>query len=151
MAKAVPDEYRGITPYLICRDAHAAIGYYTAAFGARELYRLPMPDGKVGHAELEMAGGRFMLADEFPERGIRSPLGDGRTPVSLLIYVEDVDTVFARAVAAGATVERAVEDQFYGDRTGRLIDPFGHVWTVATHKEDVSGPEMARRMASLPT
>jgi PhnB protein len=130
---------------LIIGAAAAAIDFYKKAFGATELFRFPMPDGKIGHAEIKIGDSPIMLADEFPEMGHKGPKSLGGSPVSLMIYVEDVDTVFNRAVDAGATVKEAVQDKFYGDRIGTLTDPFGHVWHVSTHKEDVSVEEMERR------
>lgn len=147
--KAIPDGYHAITPYLIVDGAARAIEFYSSAFGAAELMRLDQPDGRIGHAELRIGDSVVMLADEAPARGYRGPAAIGGTPVSLLLYVEDVDAVFARAIAAGATERRPVENQFYGDRSGTLADPFGHVWTLATHVEDVHPEEMERRMASL--
>lgn len=145
----IPEGYHSLTPYLILDGAAEAIAYYKAAFGATELMRLPMPGGKIGHAELQIGDSRFMLADEFPEMGARGPKSIGGSPVGLCLYLPDVDAAFARAVAAGGTVERPVADQFYGDRAGTLVDPFGHKWTLATHTEDVSAEEMARRMAGM--
>lgn len=147
--KPIPEGYHAVTPYLIVNNAIEAINFYHQAFGAEELFRLPMPDGKIGHAEIKIGDSQIMLAEEFPEMGVRSPQSIGGTPVSLALYVEDADTVFDRAVFAGATAERPVQDQFYGDRCGTLLDPFGHRWTVATHKEDVTPEEMQRRMAAM--
>ena len=149
MVQPIPAGYAGVTSYLIIRDAASAIDYYKKAFGATELMRLPGPDGKIGHAELKIAGGNIMLADESPEMGHRSVQSYGGSPVSLMFYVPDVDKSFAQAIAAGGKVKNAVKDQFYGDRSGTLTDPFGLVWTIATHKEDVSGPEMEKRMARM--
>jgi PhnB protein len=143
--KTIPDGYHSVTPYLIISGAAEAIDYYKKAFGATELFRMPAPDGKVGHAEIKIGDSPIMLADEFPEMGYKSPKTLGGSPVSLMIYVADVDTVFDQAIAAGGKVQRPVKDQFYGDRSGTLEDPFGHVWHVATHKEDVSAEEMERR------
>jgi PhnB protein len=143
--KAIPEGYHAVTPYLIVDGAARAIEFYTRAFGARELFRMGAPGEKVGHAELQVGDSRIMLADEFPEMDARGPKSIGGTPVSLMIYVEDVDAVVPRAVAAGAKVVRPIQDQFYGDRSGNIEDPFGHKWTIATHKEDVSPEEMARR------
>ena len=143
--KAIPEGYHSITPYLIVRDAARAIDFYTRAFGATELFRLDAPGGKVGHAELQFGDSRIMLADGFPEMGARSPQTIGGSPVHLLLYVEDVDSVFRQAIAAGAVEARPVKDQFYGDRSGNLTDPFGHSWTVATHTEDLSPEELERR------
>lgn len=147
--KPIPDDYRAVTPYLIVNNAAAAIDFYKRAFGATEFCRMPGPDGKVMHAEVRIHGAPVMLADEFPQMGALSPRSVGGTPVFLLVYVEDVDTVFAQAIAAGARAVRAVQDQFYGDRSGTLADPFGHQWTLATHKEDVPDEEMQRRMAAM--
>jgi PhnB protein len=144
----IPDGYHTLTPYLIVKGAAQAIEFYTKAFGARELCRMADPSGKVGHAEIQMGDSPLMLADEHPELGFRSPQSIGGTPVSLLLYVEDVDAVAAQAVAAGAKVLRPVKDQFYGDRSGTFADPFGHVWTIATHKEDVPPEEMEKRAAA---
>jgi len=145
--KAIPDGYHSVTPYLICDGAADAIEYYKKAFGATELFRMDH-EGKVGHAELKIGDSPIMLADEFPQMGYRSPKALGGTPVSIMIYVEDVDTVYQRAIDAGATEVKPLQDQFYGDRSGTLTDPFGHVWTIATHKEDVTMEEMNRRMAA---
>ena len=145
--KPIPDGYHSITPYLICDRAADAIEYYKKAFGATELFRMDH-EGKVGHAELKIGDSPIMLADEYPQMGYRSPKALGGTPVSIMIYVEDVDTVYKQAIDAGATEVKPLQDQFYGDRSGTLTDPFGHVWTVATHKEDVSMEEMNRRMAA---
>ena len=143
-----PEGYHSVTPYLFIDGAAAAIDFYTKAFGAKELFRLPM-DNKIGHAEIMIGDSHVMLADENAERDIRGPKSRGGTTVSLMLYVPDVDATFARAVAAGATVRRPVTDQFYGDRVGTLTDPFGHVWSIATHREDVSIDEAKRRMAAL--
>lgn len=149
MLKAIPDGYAGVTSYLIIRDAASAIDYYKKAFGATELRRLPGPDGKIGHAELKIAGGNIMLADESPEMGHRSVQSYGGSPVSLMFYVRDVDRSFAQAIAAGGKVKNPVKDQFYGDRSGTLTDPFGLMWTIATHKEDVSVSDMQHRMEKM--
>jgi PhnB protein len=143
--KPIPDGYHTLTPYLIVRGAAAALDFYAKALGATELYRMADPSGRVGHAEMQLGDSRFMLADEFPERGAVSPQGREGHSVSFLLYVPDVDAAFARAVAAGGRAVRPVQDQFYGDRTGTLEDPFGHQWTLATHVEDVSPEEMERR------
>lgn len=144
--KAIPDGYHSVTPYLIISGAAEAIDFYQQAFGAIELFRMPAPGGKIGHAEIKIGNSPIMLADEFPEMGYKSPATLGGSPVSLMIYVEDVDTVFGRAIAAGGKEQRPVKDQFYGDRSGTLADPFGHVWHIATHREDVEPEEMERRM-----
>lgn len=145
--KPIPDGYHSVTPYLIVDGAADAIEYYKKAFGATELFRMDH-EGKVGHAELKIGDSPIMLADEYPQMGYRSPKALGGTPVSIMIYVEDVDTVYQRAIDSGGKEVKPLQDQFYGDRSGTLTDPFGHVWTVATHKEDVSMEEMNRRMAS---
>ena len=145
--KPIPDGYHSVTPYLIIDGASKAIDFYKKAFGATELFRMDH-EGKVGHAELKIGDSPIMLADEMPSMGYVSPKALGGTPVSLMIYVEDVDKIFKQAISAGATEVKAVQDQFYGDRSGNLKDPFGHVWTVATHKEDVSPEEMDKRMKS---
>jgi PhnB protein len=149
-AKPIPEGYRTITPYLIIKGAARAIEFYKQVFGATEIMRMPGPGGSIMHAELRMGDCVVMLADEPPDGTFRSPNAFGGTPVSLMIYIESVDEVFARALAHGAKQTRAVQDQFYGDRSGNLVDPFGHSWTVATHIEDVSPEEMKRRMAALP-
>jgi PhnB protein len=146
--RPIPEGYEGPTAYLIVDGAAAAIAFYKKAFGAKEAGRFLNPDGKIGHADLTIGGGHIMLADASPEMGQRSPKAFGGSPVSLCIYVEDVDKVVAQAAAAGAKVIRPVADQFYGDRSGGLTDPFGHIWYVMTHVEDVSHEEMQKRMAS---
>jgi PhnB protein len=143
--KPIPEGYHSVTPYLIVRGGVEAIEFYKKAFGATELFRFPAPGGKIGHAEIKIGDSPIMLADEFPEMGYKGPQSIGGSPLSLMIYVDDVDTVFNRAVEAGGTVKEAVQDKFYGDRTGTVIDPFGHVWHISTHKEDVSMEEMERR------
>lgn len=143
--KSIPEGHHTVTPYLILEGAAEAIEFYKSAFGATELFRFPTPDEKIGHAEIKIGDSPVMLADAYPEMGYKGPKSLGGSPVSLMIYVEDVDSVFNRAVEAGATVREAVSDKFYGDRIGTLIDPFGHVWHVATHKEDVSLEEMKER------
>ena len=147
MTNPIPEGYHSVTPYIIVDDANAAIDFYTRAFGATEKFRLPMGD-KIAHAEIQIGNSVVMLADEFPERDIRGPKARGGASSSLMIYVDDVDAVFQRAIDAGGQVdgEMGVQDQFYGDRSGTLIDPFGHKWTVATHVEDVPEDELQRRM-----
>jgi PhnB protein len=145
--KPIPEGYPQVTPYLAVDGADAAIKFYGDVFGATERVRMPAPGGKVGHAELQLGDSLIMLADEFPDMGSRSPKAVGGTPVTISVYVEDVDGVFDRAIKAGAKALRPVENQFYGDRTGTFEDPFGHRWSVATHVEDVSPDEMAKRMA----
>jgi PhnB protein len=146
--KPIPDGYHAITPYLVVRGAAAALEFYARAFGAKELFRIDMGGGKVGHAEIEIGDSIVMLADEHPEMGFRSPQAYGGTPVTLMLYVEDVDARVQQAVAAGAKLLRPVVDQFYGDRSGTLVDPYGHIWTIGTHKEDLSPEELQRRAAT---
>jgi PhnB protein len=146
--KAIPDGYHAITPYLSIKGAAEAIDFYKRAFGATERLRLAQPDGRIGHAELQLGDSCIMLADECPEMDFRGPGTLGGTPVHLHFYVDDVDAVVKRAVAAGATVVRPVQDQFYGDRSGSLADPYGHMWHVATHKEDLSMEEIQKRAAA---
>lgn len=148
MVKPIPDGYPRVTPYLIVDGASAAIDFYTSVLGATERMRMAAPEDRVGHAELEVGGSLIMLADESPEMDARGPKAVGGTPVSLLVYVEDVDRVFDRAIEAGAKALRPVEDRFYGDRTGGFEDPFGHRWDVATHVEDVAPNEMEKRVAA---
>jgi PhnB protein len=145
MASHVPAGYHTATPYLILDDAARAIEFYVQAFGATELDRYDAPNGRIGHAEIKVGDSIIMLADEYPGMGYRSPRAIGGTPVSIMLYVDDVDAQFERAIAAGATVRRPVATQFYGDRVGTLEDPFGHVWTMATHVEDLSHGEIMRR------
>ena len=141
-----PPGYHSVTPYLAVRGAAQALDFYARAFGATEIMRIPM-GGLIGHAEVRIGDSVVMLADEM--EGHSGPQTLGGTPVSLMIYTRDVDAMFARAIAAGATVKRPVDNQFYGDRTGVLVDPFGHVWSIATHVEDVSEDEIARRLAAM--
>ena len=138
-AKPIPEGYHTATAYLIIKDAAQAIEFYKKAFGATEVMRFAQPDGKIGHAEIKIGDSHIMLADEFPEMGARSPQSIGGSPVSILLYVEDVDAQAKLAVAAGAKVVRPVKDQFYGDRSGSFEDPFGHQWHIATHVEDGLG------------
>ena len=140
--RPIPEGYHTVTPYLSVDGAAAAIEFYKSAFGAKELFRMTDEGGRVGHAELQIGDSRLMLADEYPEMSFRGPKFLGGTPVMLHLYVDDVDTWFARAVAAGARVSRPVRDEFYGDRTGSVEDPFGHRWSLATHVRDVSEEEM---------
>jgi PhnB protein len=146
--KPIPDGYHSTTPYLIVDGASRAIDFYKRAFGARELMRMPAPGDRVGHAEIKIGDSVIMLADEHPEMNARGPAHYGGSPVSLLLYVTDVDRQFKQALAAGATEVRPVADQFYGDRAGTLKDPFGHSWHLHTHKENVSPAELKRRMAA---
>lgn len=151
--KPVPDGYHTITPYISVRNASDAIAFYKKAFGAEELVRMDMPGNKVGHAELRIGDSRFMLADEFPEMPdalSKSPQALGGTTMAFNVYVPDVDARFQRAIDAGGKVKRPIKDQFYGDRSGTLEDPFGHVWIISTHTEDVSPEEMKERMAAMP-
>jgi PhnB protein len=149
--KAIPDGYHTMTPYLIVDGAARAIDFYTKVLGATEKMRMPSPGGKIGHAELNLGDTMIMLADEHPEMDARAPRAFGGSPVSLMLYVPDVDATVAKATAAGARVVRKVENQFYGDRMGTIEDPFGHRWHVATHVEDVPPDELARRAAALAT
>ena len=148
MTKPIPDGYHAITPYLIVSGAAKALDFYAQAFGAVERDRMQDPSGKVRHAEITIGGACVMLADEHPEIGALSPATVGGSPVNLHLYVEDVDAFVARAVAAGATLTRPVADQFYGDRVGGITDPFGHRWSIATHKEDLTAEEIRRRAAA---
>ena len=148
-ASHIPEGYHSVTPYLIVDGAAEAIRFYADAFGAEEVMRMPMGDsGKLAHAEIRIQGSHVMLADEFPEMGFLGPLKRGGATASLMIYLPEVDSAFARALAAGAKEERAPADQFWGDRMGTLVDPFGHRWTLSTHVEDVSDEEMQRRAAA---
>jgi PhnB protein len=146
----VPSGYHAVTPYLIVNGAASALDFYKRAFGATEVLRVDGPDGCISHAELLLGDSHVMLADEFPAMGFRGPVSYGGTPVLLMLYVPDVDERCRLAVQAGARVLRPLADQFYGDRTATLLDPFGHIWTVATHKEDVPPDELARRAAAQP-
>jgi PhnB protein len=147
-AKPIPEGYHTATPYLIIKDAAQAIEFYKKAFGATEVMRFAQPDGKIGHAEIKIGDSHIMLADEFPEMGARSPQTLGGSPVSILLYVEDVDAQAKQAIAAGVKVVRPVKDQFYGDRSGSFEDPFGHQWHIATHVEDVAPDELHKRAAA---
>lgn len=150
--KPIPDGYHTLTAYISIRGAAQAIQFYKDAFGAEELFRMPMPDGKIGHAELQIGDSRLMLADEFPDMPdavTQSPSALGGSTFGFNVYVPDVDARFKRAVDAGAKVKRPVKDQFYGDRSGTVEDPFGHIWTLSTHVEEVSPEELARRMAEM--
>ena len=145
--KPVPEGYHSVTPYLIIDGAADALEFYKRAFGATEIMRLPMGD-RIGHAEIKVGDSHVMLSDEWPDMGHLSPKKRGGTSVSLMFYVEDADALFKRAIKAGATMQRPVENQFYGDRTGTLVDPFGHVWSIGMHVEDVPMDELERRMQS---
>jgi len=147
-AKAIPEGYHSVTPYIIVKGAAKALDFYARAFGAKEKLRLPMGD-IIGHAEIVIGDSHVMLADVMDDQH-KDPRKLGGTPVSLMIYTSDADAMFKRAIAAGAKQLKPVEDQFYGDRTGVLEDPFGHVWSIATHVEDVSDEEIRRRMAAMP-
>jgi PhnB protein len=144
----IPAGYHSVTPYLSIKGAAKAIDYYKEVFGATELFRMAGPDGKIGHAEIKIGNSPIMLADEYPEMEFVSPQTLGGSPVGLMIYVDDVDTMFKQAIKAGGKEIKPLQDQFYGDRSGTLRDPFGHVWTVATHIEDVAPEELKRRAAS---
>ena len=146
--KPIPEGYHSLTPYLIVDGGVEALEYYKKAFGATELFRMEH-EGKIGHAEMKIGDSPFMLSDGHKEMGYEGPKAYGGTPVMLMIYVDDCDTIFKQALQAGGTEVKPLQDQFYGDRSGTLTDPFGHVWTVATHKEDVSPEEMDKRLAAL--
>lgn len=150
MAKPIPDEYPRVMPYLHVDGARAAIDFYGSVLGAKERMSMPGPEGKVGHAELNIGESVIMLADEFPDMGVRGPKSVGGTPVTIHVYVEDVDATMDRAVKSGATVLRPVEDKFYGDRGGEFEDPFGHHWSIATHIEDLTPEQMQERMGQMP-
>ncbi|MGH9136916.1 MAG: VOC family protein [Acidimicrobiales bacterium] len=147
--RPIPEGYPRVTPYLAIDGAAAAIDFYTAVLDAKERMRMPGPDGKIGHAELELGESIIMLSDEFPEMGNRAPKSVGGSPVSIMVYVDDVDATFAKALEAGATQTQPIENKFYGDRSGAFEDPWGHLWHVSTHVEDVSPEEMDRRMAEM--
>jgi PhnB protein len=151
--KPIPDAYRRVTPCLIVQGGVKALAFYTQVFGATERMRFPGPDGTIAHAEIQIGDSVVIIEDEAPEQGTKAPPPGGvaGSPSSLFIYVEDVDTVIARAVELGATLQRAPQDQFHGDRDGHMVDPFGHGWTIATHVEDVAPEELMRRMAELQT
>jgi PhnB protein len=144
--KPIPDGYNTVTPYLVVHDAAKAIDFYKRAFGATEVVKMDGPPGKIAHAEIKIGGSMIMLADEMPGSGARSPKSLGGTSTGIFLYVNDVDSAFSKAVAAGAKVEMPLADQFWGDRYGKLSDPFGHSWSMATHKEDVAPEEMKKRM-----
>jgi PhnB protein len=151
--RAVPEGYHTVTPYFSVQNGVEAIAFYKKALGAVELYRIDAPGGKIGHAELQIGDSRIMLADEFldmPDAVAKSPRTLGGTSFGINLYVEDVDARFKQAVDAGATVKRPLKNQFYGDRSGTIEDPFGHLWTISSHVEDVSPEEMKRRMAEMP-
>ena len=148
MVDAIPDNYPQISPYLHVDGAAEAIAFYERVFGATERMRMPDPSGKIGHAELQLGDSVIMLADEYPDMGIRGPSAYGGSPVTISVYVEDVDDVYQRALDAGAKTVRDLEDQFYGDRTAQFEDPFGHRWGIATHVEDVPPEELKKRAAA---
>ena len=150
MVKPIPEGYHSVTPYLVVDDAERAIEFYKTAFGAEEKFRLPMGE-RIGHAELMIGDSHIMLADEFPDMGHLGPKNRGGTTVSLMVYVDDVDRAFPKAIEAGAKQVRPLENQFWGDRMGTLEDPFGHVWSLATHVEEVAPDEIERRMAEFST
>ena len=147
--KYIPEGYHTATPYLIVNGGARAIEFYKQAFGAAEVMRIGAPGGKVGHAEIKIGDSHIMLADEHPEMDARSPQAIGGTPVGLMLYLQDCDSVVAKAVSLGAKMVKPVQDQFYGDRSGTILDPFGHKWTIATHQEDVSPEEMKKRAAAM--
>ena len=147
--KPIPPGYGGVTPYLIIRDAARALDFYAEVFGAQPALRLDYPDGRVAHAEMKIGEGYVMISEEMPDMGFRGPLALGGTSISLLVYVEDVDAVFAKAVAAGAENKRPVADQFYGDRSGTIVDPFGHVWTLATRVEETTEQQRQERWSGI--
>jgi PhnB protein len=147
--KPIPEGYHSVTPYLIIKGAAAALEFYKKAFGAVEILRFEAPDGKIGHAEIRIGDSHVMLGDEMTDMGYRSPQTLGGSPIGLMLYVEDVDAVVKQALNAGAKLVKEVQDQFYGDRTGGVEDPFGHQWYVATHKEDVPLEELKRRAAAM--
>ena len=149
--KAIPDGYYSLTPYIVCKGAAKAIEFYAKAFGAQEMVRMPGPHGSIMHAEVKIGNSMLMLADENKERGHLSPESIGGSASSIMFYADDVDEVFRRAVAAGAKAEMPPADMFWGDRMGNLVDPFGHKWAIATHKEDVAPEEMEKRMAAMGT
>jgi PhnB protein len=147
--KPIRDGHRTVTPYLAIKNAAEALEFYKKGFGAVERYKLLLPDGRVGHAEIQLGDSIVMLSDEFPEYGGKAPETLGGSPVNIHLYVEDVDAFFERALAAGAHARKPVMDQFYGDRSGQLEDPFGHLWWVATHTEDVAPEEMQKRVQAM--
>lgn len=146
--KPIPEGYHSLTPYLVIDGAAQALEYYKKAFGATELFRMEH-EGKIAHAEMKIGDSPFMLSDEHPEQGFKGPKSLGGSAVGLMIYVDDCDAVFKQAIAAGGTETKPLQDQFYGDRSGSLKDPFGHIWTVSTHKEDVSPEEIDKRLAAM--
>ena len=148
-AKATPDGYHSLTPYITVRGGEAAIAFYEKAFGAKLILKLTMPGGGIAHAEMKIGDSPFMFGDENPDWGNKSPLTLGGTPTGMMIYVADCDEAFAQAVAAGATVDKPLEDQFYGDRSGTVVDPSGHKWTLGTHQKDMTEAEMQKAMDAM--
>ena len=146
--KPIPEGYHSLTPYLVVDGGAKALEYYKNAFGATELFRMEH-EGKIAHAEMKIGDSPFMLSDEHPEMGYKGPKSIGGSAVGLMIYVDDCDAVVKQAITAGGTEKKAIQDQFYGDRSGTLEDPFGHIWTVATHKEDVTPEEIDKRLAAM--
>jgi len=146
---AIPKGFSSVTPYLIIEGAQQAICFYRDAFNAQLVMQMPLPEGCIAHAEIIIGDSHIMISDSCPDESFKSPNALGGTPVSLMLYVEDVDSVFKKAIELGATEVRPVHDQFYGDRAGTLQDPFGHIWTIGTHKEDLSEQEINQRMADL--
>ena len=147
--KPIPDDYPQVTPYLCVDGAAAAIEFYAAVFGAEVRMQIPAPEDKIGHCELQIGSGLIMVSDEYAEMDVRGPITIGGTPVTISLYVDDVDSVVTTALAAGATLNREIQDQFYGDRSGQITDPWGHRWNVASHIEDVAPDEMMRRSEAL--
>lgn len=147
--KAIPEGYHSLTPYLVCKGAAQAIEFYKQAFGAVETVRMPGPGGQIMHAEVKIGNSMLMLSDENPQQGALSPQTIGGTGTSVMLYTDDVDAVFNRAVGAGSKTEVPPSDMFWGDRMAQIVDPFGHKWAIATHKEDVSPEEMGKRMAAM--
>jgi PhnB protein len=147
--KPIPDGYHSVTPYLVIKGAAEALEFYKSVFGATELMRFDGPNGTLAHAEIKIGNSPLMISDEWPDMGFRGPKSIGGSPVGIMIYVEDADAMFAKAVAAGGTVTKPLQDQFYGDRSGSITDPWGHMWTIATHVEDVTPEEIERRMKAM--
>lgn len=147
--RPIPKGYNSITPYLVVDGADKAIAYYKKVFGAKELFRMAAPGGKIGHAELRIGDSVVMLADEWPQMGFKGPKAYGGAAVSILLYVEKCDAVYKKALAGGGAEIKPMQDQFYGDRSGTFVDPFGHVWTIATHVKDVSPKEMKKAAAAM--
>ena len=147
----IPKGYQSVTPYLIINGAEHAIASYKKAFGAKEVMRMPGPHGTIGHAEIEINGHRLMMADEYPDMNCKGPAAFGGSPVHIHLYVKNADATVNKAVAAGAKLQRPVQDQFYGDRSGSIEDPFGHTWHITTHTKDVSMKEMKKQAAAMAT